>query len=184
MTQNDHPRPFFRPLTHGTYGTPNTKSQKKWFIRSNPQNNHITNEQMNMQKQVKILHLWSPFGFKLVSTKMHIFWQNGIIFHHISPTFPISPEIFGHPFPEASATFWGEVPRVFGRYNWTRWVFPKIMVPQIIHFNRVFHHFHHPFWGTTIFGNTQIFPENLIPNRTSSCGNLVIRSKPWQFSAG
>ena len=28
--------------------------------------------------------------------------------------------------------------------------------PQIIHFNRVFHYFHHPFWGTTIFGNTYI----------------------------
>ena len=27
--------------------------------------------------------------------------------------------------------------------------------PQIIHFNRVFH-FNHPFWGTPIFGNTQI----------------------------
>ncbi len=27
---------------------------------------------------------------------------------------------------------------------------------QIIHFNRVFHYFHHPFWGTTIFGNTHI----------------------------
>ncbi len=26
--------------------------------------------------------------------------------------------------------------------------------PQIIHFNRVFHYFHHPFWGTIIFGNT------------------------------
>ena len=25
--------------------------------------------------------------------------------------------------------------------------------PQIIHFNRVFHYFHHPFWGTPIFGN-------------------------------
>ena len=29
--------------------------------------------------------------------------------------------------------------------------------PQIIHFNRVFHYFHHPFWGTTIFGNTHIY---------------------------
>ena len=29
--------------------------------------------------------------------------------------------------------------------------------PQIIHFNRVFHYFHHPFWGPTpIFGNTHI----------------------------
>ena len=28
--------------------------------------------------------------------------------------------------------------------------------PQIIHFNRVFHYFHHPFWDTStpIFGNT------------------------------
>ena len=28
--------------------------------------------------------------------------------------------------------------------------------PQIIHFSRVFHYFHHPFWSTTIFGNTQM----------------------------
>ena len=28
--------------------------------------------------------------------------------------------------------------------------------PQIIHFNRVFHYFHHPFRGTPIFGNTPI----------------------------
>ena len=28
------------------------------------------------------------------------------------------------------------------------WVFPKIWEnPQIIHFHRVFHYFHHPFWG-------------------------------------
>ena len=27
---------------------------------------------------------------------------------------------------------------------------------QIIDFNRVFHYFHHPFWDTTIFGNTHI----------------------------
>ena len=28
------------------------------------------------------------------------------------------------------------------------WVFPKIVVPpKIIHFNKVFHYFHHPFWG-------------------------------------
>ena len=26
--------------------------------------------------------------------------------------------------------------------------------PQIIHFNRVFHYFHHPFGGTPYFGNT------------------------------
>ena len=25
--------------------------------------------------------------------------------------------------------------------------------PQIIQFNKVFHYFHHPFWGTPIFGN-------------------------------
>ena len=29
--------------------------------------------------------------------------------------------------------------------------FLKWWYPQIIHFNRVFHHFHHPFWDTPIF---------------------------------
>ena len=28
--------------------------------------------------------------------------------------------------------------------------------PKSSHFNRVFHYFHHPFWGTPIFGNTHI----------------------------
>ena len=28
--------------------------------------------------------------------------------------------------------------------------------PQIIHFNRGFHYFHHPFWGTPIFGNIHV----------------------------
>ena len=28
--------------------------------------------------------------------------------------------------------------------------------PEIIHFNRVFHYIHHPFWGTPIFGNTHM----------------------------
>ena len=38
------------------------------------------------------------------------------------------------------------------------WVFPKIMVPPNHPFvHRVFHYFHHPFWGPTpIFGNTHI----------------------------
>ena len=36
------------------------------------------------------------------------------------------------------------------------WVFPKIGVPQIIHFNRVFHYKVYPFWGASIFGNTHI----------------------------
>ena len=40
----------------------------------------------------------------------------------------------------------------------TIWVFPKIGVPpNHPMFNRVFHYFHHPFWGTPIFGSTPIF---------------------------
>ncbi len=37
-------------------------------------------------------------------------------------------------------------------------MFPKIwsFITQIIHFNRGFHYFHHPFWDTPIFGNTHI----------------------------
>ena len=40
----------------------------------------------------------------------------------------------------------------------TIWVFPKIGVPQNHPFNRVFHYFHHPFWGPIppIFGTTHI----------------------------
>ena len=35
------------------------------------------------------------------------------------------------------------------------WWFPKIGVfpPKSSHFDRVFYYFHHPFWGTIIFGN-------------------------------
>ena len=34
------------------------------------------------------------------------------------------------------------------RLLFTKWVFPKIMVPPNHPFlHRVFHHFHHPFWG-------------------------------------
>ena len=39
------------------------------------------------------------------------------------------------------------------------WVFPKIMVPPNHPFvHKVFHDFHHPFWGvfSTIFGNIQL----------------------------
>ena len=36
--------------------------------------------------------------------------------------------------------------------------FQKYGYPQIIHFNRVFHYFYHPFWGTTIFGNIHLIP--------------------------
>ena len=32
----------------------------------------------------------------------------------------------------------------------------RVFSPQIIHFNRVFLYCHHPFWGTSIFGNTHI----------------------------
>ena len=40
------------------------------------------------------------------------------------------------------------------------WMFPKIVgfPPKSSIFNRVFHDFHHPFWGTTIFGNTYVSP--------------------------
>ena len=38
------------------------------------------------------------------------------------------------------------------------WMFPKIMVPPNHPFvHRVFHYFHHPFWGTSIFGSTPIY---------------------------
>ena len=41
------------------------------------------------------------------------------------------------------------------------WVFPKIRVPQIIHFNRVFHYFHHPFWVTLFLETLTSFGEKI-----------------------
>ena len=44
-----------------------------------------------------------------------------------------------------------------GKYPPT-WVFPKIVgfPPKSSHSSRVFHYFHHPFWGTPFFGNTHM----------------------------
>ena len=52
------------------------------------------------------------------------------------------------------------------------WTKNRGETPQIIRFDRVFHYFHHPFWGTPIFGNTHIrmelpmFKSILIPRKT------------------
>ena len=57
-------------------------------------------------------------------------------------------------------------PKVYGLRKWSClkrfiWVFPKIGVPQIIYFNRVFHY--RPFWDTPILGNTHIDPKHPRP---------------------
>ena len=41
--------------------------------------------------------------------------------------------------------------------------------PKSSHFNRVFHYFHHPFWGPTpIFGNIHIYIIIYIPRKSKS----------------
>ena len=52
-------------------------------------------------------------------------------------------------FPARSGAEWTEAIYRYGCF-WKSWY------PPIIHLNRVFHYFHHPFWGTPIFGNTHI----------------------------
>ncbi len=68
------------------------------------------------------------------------------------------------------------------------WVFfsnigvnPKIMVPPNHPLkNRVFHYFHHPFWGTRIFGSTPIY----ISSFWTSSGVLVpTRGQPFHLVA-
>ena len=51
--------------------------------------------------------------------------------------------------------------------------------PQIIHFNRVFHYFHHPFWGTPIFGNTHIKPDYCWVLATQIV--FIFNPDPWGF---
>ena len=46
--------------------------------------------------------------------------------------------------------------------------------PQIIHFNRVFHYFHHPFWDTPMFGNTSM-------NITGPLGHKIANWGPTQW---
>ena len=66
--------------------------------------------------------------------------------------------------------FWlGEI---FGRM----WVFPKIMVsPNHPWINRVFHYFHHPFFGVPLFLETPMFP-NHIPTNINWCKISSINS--------
>ena len=81
------------------------------------------------------------------------------------------------------------------------WMFPKIMVfPPKSSINRVFHYFHHPFWGTTVVGNIHIGDEILPSYMRSLLQPLKInqdftvyppcslkrsqRSYPWKWMVG
>ena len=50
------------------------------------------------------------------------------------------------------------------------WVFPKMVVPPNHPLkNRVFHYFHHPFWGTTYFRNPHLhYIHQSIPRKSHS----------------
>ena len=57
-------------------------------------------------------------------------------------------------------TMAGERQAGFGYGCWTK--NRGFLAPQIINFNRVFHYFHHPFWGPTpIFGNIHMKQDGL-----------------------
>ena len=62
--------------------------------------------------------------------------------------------------PAASLDCTRNAPGVELRWKTSDWRYhmdvSKIVVPQIIHFNRVFH-YNHPLWGTTIFGNIHMY---------------------------
>ena len=89
----------------------------------------------------------------------------------------------------------GRVYQIYHPGNCPIWVFPKIMVPQIIHFkyfNRVFHYFHHPFWGVLpLFLETSISlpsrPPLWPPNSEARRGNLdkpsrrICMSSTWRL---
>ena len=56
--------------------------------------------------------------------------------------------------------------------------------PQIIHFNRVFPYFHHPFWGfPPIFGNTHVFPSQLLTfKQPITLPKLNKKLAPWKVT--
>ena len=51
-------------------------------------------------------------------------------------------------------------------------------IPKIIHFNRVFHYFHHPFWGTLIFGNTHYLNVELLDRHP----DVILHEEIWPKS--
>ena len=69
---------------------------------------------------------------------------NGSFIHFLFPDFVMFQQAVGEP----SSILWG-YDRTFCRSKFTHpyRCFRKWWYPQIIHFNRVFHYFHHPFWG-------------------------------------
>ena len=53
--------------------------------------------------------------------------------------------------------------------------------PKSSHFNRGFHYFHHPFWGTNIFGLTPIntnHPDTHVPNMQLNLRDLHLKVHP------
>ena len=65
---------------------------------------------------------------------------------------------------------------------------PKIggFSPKSSHFNRVFHYFHHPFWGTPIFGHTHLFGASIqsMANRWSFWRSSPVPRKKGAFFLG
>ena len=56
--------------------------------------------------------------------------------------------------------------------------------PQIIQFNRVFHEINHPFWDTTVFGNTHIYPKQpgvFLSSYDSKAGNKNLEDFALSF---
>ena len=91
-----------------------------------------------------------------------IFWGWGFPYIYRSFVPPFSgPEMFGDPnAPKMNydVAYIQKQPLVFQRSKMILQAHMGVsensgFSPQIIHFNRDFHYFHHPFWGTTIFGN-------------------------------
>ena len=67
-----------------------------------------------------------------------------------------------------------------------KWVFPKIMVPPNHPILMGFSIINHPFWGTPIFGNTQMARKHLCfrtPRRFAKCIKRAARAKQWEDRA-
>ena len=109
-------------------------------------------------KNPQIIHFNRVFPYKPSILGYHYFWKhpfisNGLVFRVPGSTLTLRKVGEGGMVMEKKNVLGcpagiGCIWMISPLYRW--------FSPQIIPFNRVFHYFHHPFWGTSIFGNTPI----------------------------
>ena len=158
--QKNHPK---SGENHHLEKVPFAKMFRPTALRSMQCNWNIFSQHLQKTTILEETRLWEEVVWYLGSskTRFSIGWVSG----YLGGSFGVS----------SYDLFWKKIQATPISIN--IWVFPKIVVPQNHPFSiGVFHYFHHPFWGTTIFGNTHIWLVHVL----SVDIKLLTESKPHE----